>query len=237
MNKRFIILMLCVVFLLGVSAGTAAATAEQEEIKAFINYGLQIKLDGNDFAPVNEDGSPMYPITYNGRTYLPVRALGNALSVAVDYDPKTQTVYLGEKGRIPLKGEDYKKNYTSQFTTDTDQLFVNGEQYQWGIVYTGTADHYEYSGFVYPNGKYQKFCGIACMEDMDETTDEVIIKIRENDYQGRVLKEITVKNGESISFEIDIPQIKTLYIQNLVSDRSPKSTNPDIMMIAEPYFN
>ncbi|MCQ1530523.1 hypothetical protein [Lutispora saccharofermentans] len=74
------------------------------------------------------------------------------------------------------------------------------------------------------------------MEDVDGATDEVIIKIREDDCQGKVLKEITIKKGESIPFEIDIPQIKTLYIQNLVSDHVPKSTNPDKMMIAEPYF-
>ena len=43
------------------------------------------------------------------------------------------------------------------------------------------------------------------MEDNDNSTDEVIIKIRENDYEGNVLKEITLENGASVSFEIDIP--------------------------------
>jgi hypothetical protein len=185
---------------------------------------------------MDDDGSRLYPISYKGRTYLPVRALANALSVAVDYDSETKTVYLGERERIPLEGKDYMKNYTSQFSTDKDQLLVNGKQYEWGIVYTGTDGYYEYSGFIYPNGKYQKFGGVACFEDQDDSTDEVIIKIRENDYQGKVLKEITVKKGESIPFEIDIPKLKTLYVQNLIYDRVPKSTNPDIMMIAEPYF-
>jgi hypothetical protein len=128
------------------------------------------------------------------------------------------------------------KNYPCQFTTDQSLLMVNDVQYKSGIVYTGTDGYYEYSGFVYPNGKYQKFGGVACMEDNDGSTEEVIIKIRENDYQGEVLKEITLESGESIPFEIDIPGVKTLYFQNLVSDRTPKSTNPDIMMIAEPYF-
>ncbi|HOM43676.1 MAG TPA: hypothetical protein PK481_09095, partial [Bacillota bacterium] len=58
----------------------------------------------------------------------------------------------------------------------------------------------------------------------------------EKDYEGKVLKELVVHKGESIPFEIDIPNIKTLYIQNLVYDRVPKSTNPDQMLIAEPYF-
>lgn len=236
MKKRSISIILSLVFLLGISIGTVGAAAADEEIKAFLSYSLKIKLNGSEYAPVNEDGTPMYPITYKGRTYLPVRALANALSVAVDYDSETHTVYLGEKERIPLKGEDYEKMYTSQFSVDKAQLMVNGKQYEWGIVYTGTAGSYEYSGFIYPRGRYQKFCGVACMEDTDNSTDEVIIKIRENDYQGKVLKELTVKKGESIPFEIDIPGVKTLYIQNLVSDRVPKSTNPDKMIIGEPYF-
>lgn len=236
MNKKLVALVICFVFLLGISAGTVGAVAANEEIKAILNYTLQIKLNGNDYTPRNEDGSYIYPISYNGRTYLPVRALADALSIAVYYDDINKIVYLGERDRIPLDGKDFMKNYTSQFSIDESQLVVNGKQYKCGIVYTGTAGYYEFSGFVYPNEKYQKFGGVACMEDEDGSTDEVIIKIRENDYQGKVLKEITVKKGESIPFEINIPKLKTLYIQNLVSDRVPKSTDPDKMMIADPYF-
>jgi hypothetical protein len=236
MKKGFAISILCLVFLLGISVGVVGASGVNEEITAMINREVRIKLNGKDFVPINTDGSPMYPISYKGSNYLPVRALANALSIAVDYDPTDKIIYLGEKDRVPLEGKDFMKNYTCQLSVEPNQLLVNGKQYQWGIVYTGTEGYYEYSGFIYPNGKYQKFGGVACMQDMDDSTEEVIIKIRENDYQGKVLKEITVKKGESIPFEIDIPQVKTLYFQNLVSDRVPKSTNPDIMMIAEPYF-
>jgi len=235
MKKRLLVFALCMVFILGVGAGAAGA-AVREEITAAIEYEVKIKLNGKDFIPINVDGSPMYPISYKGSNYLPVRALASALSVAVDYDPVNRVIYLGEKDRIPLEGKDYVKNYTSQFSTDKNQLNVNGKQYDWGIVYTGTEGYYEFSGFIYPNGKYQKFGGVACMNDMDNSTDEVTIRIREKDYEGKVLKELVVHKGESIPFEIDIPNIKTLYIQNLVYDRVPKSTNPDQMLIAEPYF-
>lgn len=236
MKKKVIALLLCAMFLFGLGIGAAGATAANENIVAILNRLVKIKLDGRDYIATDLDGTTLYPITYNGRTYLPVRALADALSVAVDYDPLTDTVYLGEKGIIPLVGEDFMKNYTCQFSTDLNQLKVNDQQYQWGIVYTGTDGSYEYSGFIYPKSKYQKFGGVVCMEDLDESTEEVIVKIRENDFEGKVLKEFTVKSGESIEFEIDIPGIETLYFQNLVSDRVPKSTNPDIMMIAEPYF-
>lgn len=236
MSKGLKALVLFLVFTAGLIMGTVGATAVNEEITAVLNREVRIKLNGSDFVPLDNSGKQMFPINYQGSNYLPVRAIANALSVAVEYDPNEKIIYLGEKGRIPVTGEAFENNYQSQLSTDKDQLFINGKQYQWGIVYTGTAGYYEYSGFVYPRGNYQKFGGVVCMEDIDNSTDEVIIKIRKDDYQGAVLKEITVRKGESIPFEIDIPQIKTLYIQNLVSDRVPKSTNPDKMMIAEPYF-
>lgn len=235
MSKKVLSVILCLVFVLGITVGVVGAAAT-EEITALLDYGVKIKLDGKDFVPINTDGSQMYPINYKGSNYLPVRAIANALSVAVDYDAANRIIYLGEKDRVPLEGKDFMKNYTCQFSVEKDQLLVNGKQYQWGIVYTGTEGYYEYSGFVYPNGKYQKFGGVACMNDMDNSTDEVTIRIRDKDYEGTVLKELTIKKGESIPFEIDIPGIKTLYIQNLVYDRVPKNTNPEQMMIAEPYF-
>lgn len=233
MNRKLVCFIVSIVFVIVMSVGAYAAA--NPEIRAILNYGIKIEVNGTEFVPTDTDGSRLVPITYNGRTYLPVRSLAGALNVAVDYE--NNTVYLGERGKTPLKGADFEKHYTSQFTTDQNLLLVNDIQYRSGIVYTGTDGYYEFSGFVYPNGKYQKFGGVACMEDNDGSTEQVIIRIHENDYEGRVIKEITINSGESIPFEIDIPQIKTLYIRNLVYDRTPKSTNPDIMMIADPYFN
>ncbi|PKM93285.1 MAG: hypothetical protein CVU84_16385 [Firmicutes bacterium HGW-Firmicutes-1] len=236
MHKKLIALFLCMVFILGITVGTVGAAAANEEIVAILNRVVKIKLNGSDYIPLDEDGTQMYPITYKGRTYLPARSIAKVLSIAVNYDPINQIIHLGERGLVPLEGEAYVNNHTSQLSTDTTLLQVNKQQYKWGIIYTGTAGYYEYSGFIYPKGNYQKFGGVACMEDLDGSTEEVIIKIRENDFEGKVLKEIVVKKGESIPFEIDIPGVNTLYIQNLVTDRVPKNTNPDIMMISEPYF-
>lgn len=236
MSKKRTGLAIGLVFFIGIGVGNIGASSVNKEIKALLNATLKIKVNGSDFIPAAEDGSRLYPISYNGRTYLPVQSIAKALSVAVSYDAASQTIYIGERDRIPMEGKDYVKNYTSQFSSDKSQLLINGKQYSWGIVYTGTEGYYEYSGFIYPNGKYQRFGGVACMEDLDKSTEEVIIKIRENNYEGRVLKEITIKKGESIPFEIDIAGIKTLYIQNLVTDRVPKNTKPDQMILAEPYF-
>lgn len=233
--KKTSFLVLCLVFLLGVSLGAVGA-ANQEEVKAVINYELKMKLNGLDFAPLGADGKVIRPLVYQGSSYLPVRAIAQALSVAVDYDPATQTIYLGEKGMTPLEGKHFEHLWSCQLSFDKSQLLVNKKQYQSGILYTGKDGFSEMGGFVLPKGQFQKFGGIVCLEDNDNTTEEVTLKIREKDYQGRVLKEIKVKKGESIPFEIEIPQIQTLYIQNLIYERVPKNTQPDKLVIAEPYF-
>ncbi|MGI5921143.1 MAG: stalk domain-containing protein [Syntrophomonadaceae bacterium] len=235
MKKGISVLIVCAVFVFGFSLG-AIGTTQLDEVKALINYELKMKLNGVDFAPTGADGKVIRPLIYNGSTYLPVRAIAEALSIAVDYDPATQTVFLGEKGKTPLESRHFSHLWSCQLTYDKSQLFVNGKQYQSGILYTGKDGFYEMGGFVLPKGQFQKFGGVACLEDNDNTTDEVTIKIREKDQSGKVLKELKVKKGESIAFEIDIPKIQELYIQNLIYERVPKNTQPDIMVIADPYF-
>lgn len=233
--KKGVIMFLCAILLFG-TCMYAMGAAAKEDITAIINHELKIKLNGQDFTAVSSTGQVLKPITYNDSTYLPVRAIAEALSIAVDYDSKTQTVYLGERDKTPLETKHFEGLWSCQLTFDEGQLMINDEQYKSGILYTGKDGFYEMGGFVRPMGQFQKFGGVACMEDNDNTTEEVILKIREKDQGGKVLKEIQVKKGESIAFEIDISGIETIYIQNLIYDRVPKNTQPDKMAIADPYF-
>ncbi len=245
MKKRVVVLVLCAVFLLGSSLGAVGAATSQE-IKAILNYEIKMKINGAEFQPVGSDGKPMYPITYNGSTYLPVRAISQALSIAADYDGANKIVYLGEKGQIPLdlggKGQipltsaDYSHFGPSQLTVDKGMLLINNKQYQSGIIFTGKSGIDFFTGTVKPEGRYQKFGGVACLEDSDNSPSEVTIKIRDKDSFGMVLKELTVKNGESVSFEIEIPGLAKLYIQNEYKDRVPQETCPEKMGIYDPYF-
>jgi len=55
-------------------------------------FGVNVVVDGET---VNFDYDSQ-PFIMDGRTFLPVRAIADALGVAVDWDDTTQTVYLGE---------------------------------------------------------------------------------------------------------------------------------------------
>lgn len=70
-------------FTTGIFAG-----ANVTKITAYLNKGLTIKVDGEVLSPTENDGSRIYPIVYNGRTFLPAKAVAEALGATVDYDSR-----------------------------------------------------------------------------------------------------------------------------------------------------
>lgn len=73
---------------------------------AVFGADVSIMLNGRILEPKDVNGSPAPPFISDGTTYLPVRALAEAMSVAVEWDNETRTVFLGEKGdAAPKLGE------------------------------------------------------------------------------------------------------------------------------------
>jgi len=62
--------------------------------------GIKIVVDGETIIPKDADGNVVEPIIYNGTTYLPLRALTQAITKGtkpVDWDQANWTVYIGER--------------------------------------------------------------------------------------------------------------------------------------------
>ena len=104
-----LILTLCmtVTAVVSFTAGAAAAGGLQE-IKAFLNADITLKLDGEAQVLTDASGVRTYPITYNGTTYLPVRSIAGLLGVDVGWDQATQSVLLGKQP----SGIDLIENYS-----------------------------------------------------------------------------------------------------------------------------
>lgn len=60
--------------------------------------GISVYIDDQKLEPKDANGKPVEVFTYNGTTYLPVRAIAEALGKNVQWDGKTQSVYLGQHG-------------------------------------------------------------------------------------------------------------------------------------------
>jgi hypothetical protein len=69
------------------SIGTYSLTASFANIRIFV--------DGKHVDPKDATGASVEPFTINGTTYLPVRAIAEALGMEVSWDNSTQTVYIG----------------------------------------------------------------------------------------------------------------------------------------------
>ncbi|WP_248761637.1 copper amine oxidase N-terminal domain-containing protein [Paenibacillus sp. ATY16] len=92
--KRTVATMMIAGMTVSGAAGAFAGT-NMEKISAFLNHGIGFKINGSTYIPKDENGNKLSPITYHDTTYLPVRALSNALNTPIQYDNKTNTIYIG----------------------------------------------------------------------------------------------------------------------------------------------
>lgn len=72
----------------------AAAAVTVQRITADLRPDISVTVDGKKQDLLSQDGAAVSPITYNGTTYLPVRALSEALGLDVAWDQNTQSVIL-----------------------------------------------------------------------------------------------------------------------------------------------
>lgn len=104
-------------FLSGVAAAVLAASLTSPALAALaaktiqVYTGVDIYVDDVKLEPTNVNGNPVEVFVYNGTTYLPIRAVGEALGKTVQWDPKTNSAYLGkhtgEKPAVWLQDLDY----------------------------------------------------------------------------------------------------------------------------------
>ena len=92
--------------LLGILIGTtfvmSTAAISQTVQKTLLYNNLKITLDGEEIIPKDANGVYVEPFAIDGTTYLPVRAIANALELGVGWDQKTSTVILTSPKAEPV---------------------------------------------------------------------------------------------------------------------------------------
>jgi hypothetical protein len=59
---------------------------------------IALVVNGEHITPRDGAGNIVEPFIFNGTTYLPVRAVGEAFGMPVEWDGSTSTVYIGSRG-------------------------------------------------------------------------------------------------------------------------------------------
>lgn len=106
--RTFVTGFLAAVLLVGVvPSAVAAATGRSITIYP----GISIFIDDKKLNPTDANGKPVEVFTFNGTTYLPVRAVSEALGKPVQWVGSTRSVYVGKhSGTSPaeyLSQKDY----------------------------------------------------------------------------------------------------------------------------------
>jgi len=114
--KKRIGLVIAVMMVLSFATGVIAKSVF-ENIKAQIRPDFVIEIDGKEREFKNVNGERVYPILYDGTTYLPLRAIGEIMNKKVYW-------YEDEK-RIELKDE--KENVKST-VTDADVIVADDKK-------------------------------------------------------------------------------------------------------------
>jgi hypothetical protein len=129
--KRFVVII--VAFALLISIGVPVSAKRAVETIEVIYRNIVIEIDGKAISPRDVTGAVVYPFIRNGTTYLPVRAVGEALGMSVDWDGENDTVKLdtvAAAGKLEVTGE------ASLFKTGTElieviyrdiKIVINGE--------------------------------------------------------------------------------------------------------------
>lgn len=94
LNKILTVVLILAILATGVTAATSR--------KADLYYrDIKITLDGQTITPKDANGAIVDPFIIDGTTYLPVRAVSEALGLNVSWDDATSTVVLQSPGYTP----------------------------------------------------------------------------------------------------------------------------------------
>ena len=117
----------------GVFAETISKTLD------VIYQNIKIVIDGTEIEPTDANGDPVEPFIYNGTTYLPVRAVGEAFAKKVRWDGETNTVYMEQQGTVTYLDTLAPQSFEPQGRGDYSSVGNNskyggGVDYQRGVV-------------------------------------------------------------------------------------------------------
>ncbi len=80
--------------------GTPNPDARHEVVEAELRPDFTVVVDGTVRTFANEQGTTVYPLLYNGSTYLPVRAIGELMGKRASWDSRTRTVALDGRNEV-----------------------------------------------------------------------------------------------------------------------------------------
>lgn len=119
---------------LAVGTGTVALAAGNL-VNISVFPGMSLEINGEAFVPKDVNGKEVDVFSYNGTTYVPIRAISQAFGMEVSYDDATKTAMVNDNTVTPP----YNPNEMDYVLSVAPELYLdeNGNQQTWynGVGY------------------------------------------------------------------------------------------------------
>ncbi len=217
MKKRIIktvaiVLSLALCFALGTSASSLL-----QKIEAYLNYGITVKLNGEEQRMYDANGKQVYPISYQGTTYVPIRAVSNMLGIDVAWDGANNTVLLGKTGEyadfietVKPYTQNYNGAHMNHYTIANDkhkdiggktynnyiELMVNDAEFFYNLE--GKYEELTFSTFCNTDNINGDFVVLKVIGD----NDEVLASIEVKPYELPKVTTIDVSGVQQLSLKL-----------------------------------
>ncbi|MRN51618.1 stalk domain-containing protein [Paenibacillus monticola] len=87
-------------------------------VQAYLNSTIKFTVNGSSWTPKDANGNKLSPLVYNGSTYLPAKAVGEAMNATVLWNGSSKTVAITTTGS-DTAGEPYNDASPTTTTTST----------------------------------------------------------------------------------------------------------------------
>ena len=98
-SKRIVLILFCIVLF----SASAAHGAAPRSISVYMKPDITIRVGDQVKSFYDEGGKNVFPLIYQGTTYLPVRAVSSLMGENIEWDDKSRTVYIGRTLSSPGK--------------------------------------------------------------------------------------------------------------------------------------
>lgn len=212
-----------IVAVLLLSSLTVFGESIEKTIKV-VYMGTKVYVNGKLADLKDAQGNKVEPFAYNGTNYLPVRAISEALKQNVDWDPKNNAIWIGQRPDIGspniwLSDLDYfAKNGNFRFGKVDKEVFKDnaGNAYQdvfwfngWGFKDSGDRSSITYL----LNGKYKRFKATYVLpyENKDDTY-KCVLRIYGDDEVLYTSQEMTAGSLPE-NIDLDVSNVIKLTIE------------------------
>ena len=187
----------------------ANANTINETNEAIKSYDIKIKYNNEYQTMYDVSSNQVYPIVYQGTTYVPIRAVSNIFNIPVNWDGATRTVLLGNNSEwVNLTAENF--SYQHNWYDGILDVKVDGETYKTGYKSETTTSTYVFTPVTIDLGT--KYSDFSCTVVSEANKDlPVTLQIKDKDT-GKVLYEKKTEANSTNKIEMDVTGLSKISI-------------------------